>query len=475
MTALLAQQPPNPYLGSVSKGTVTAEPVKLSVSDAVQRALATNLGLLLQEENEASAHGARLRALADLLPNLSGSLRESRQVINLEAYGFPAPDPIVGPFNVFDARVSVSQPLIDLSAFNEAKAASFRLQAEKYGIRTARDLVVLVAVNLYLETVTAASRVESARAQQDTADTLLTQAQDLKNAGIVAGIDVLRAQVQAQTQRQRVIAAENEFQKAQLQLERATGIPVGQPLVLTEAMPYEPLPAPTVESSVQRALETRADYLEAKSRVEAAQATRRAALGALLPSLRLDADWGAIGQTVSAAHNTYAIAATVRVPIFDAGRTRARRIESESELRQREAELAELRGRIEYEVRASLLDLTAADQQVQAARTNTELAAQQLQQARDRFAAGVAGNLELTQAQEAVATASESYIAALYAHNLAKASLARALGIAESAVTQYLGGPGGTALHSPNDGGPALHIPSVGGPALRSPGEGGRQ
>jgi len=178
-TALLAQQSANPYLGSVSKGTVTAEPLKLSAADAVQRALQTNLGLLLQQEDEATAASARVRALADLLPNLAGSLRESRQVINLEAYGFPAPDPIVGPFNVFDARVGVSQPVIDISAFNEAKAASFRQQAAKYGIRSSRDLVVLVAVNLYLETVAAGSRVTAARAQQETAQALLTQAQDL--------------------------------------------------------------------------------------------------------------------------------------------------------------------------------------------------------------------------------------------------------------------------------------------------------
>jgi outer membrane protein TolC len=144
------------------------------------------------------------------------------------------------------------------------------------------------------------------------------------------------------------------------------------------------------------------------------------------------------------------LAAIVRVPIFDGGRTAARRIEAQSDVRRREAELAELRGRIEYEVRAALLDLTAADQQVLAAKTNVDLANQQLQQARDRFTAGVAGNLELTQAQEAVAAASETYISALYAHNLAKASLARSLGIAETAITTYLGGP---VLRSPREGG----------------------
>jgi outer membrane protein TolC len=134
------------------------------------------------------------------------------------------------------------------------------------------------------------------------------------------------------------------------------------------------------------------------------------------------------------------MAANVRIPIFDAGRTTARRIEASSLVRQREAELADLQGRVEFDVRSAVLDLRAAEQQLQVAQTNVQLANDELTQARDRFAAGVANNLEVTQAQESVATASENYIAALYSHNLAKASLARSLGIAESAVMSYLGG-----------------------------------
>ena len=263
LTALLAQEPQqnasNPFLGSITKGAVTAEPLTLSAADAVKRALDTNLGLLLQEESETTAHGAHWRALADLLPNVSAIMRESRQVINLEAYGFPAPDPIVGPFNVFDTRVAVSQPVIDLAALNEKRAADAREKAAKYGVRSARDLVVLVAVNLYLETVTAASRVEAAHAQEQTAQTLLTQAQDLKTSGLVAGIDVLRAQVQAQTQRQRVIAAENAYEKAKLQLTRAIGLPVGQPIVLTDKITYAALPIPPVEDVLAKAFDSRAD------------------------------------------------------------------------------------------------------------------------------------------------------------------------------------------------------------------------
>jgi outer membrane protein TolC len=434
------QAPTNPFLGSVTKGQATTEPLALSVKDAVQRALQANLGLLLEEEAATTAHGARWRALADLLPNVSGTLGARRQVINLEAFGFQVQPSIVGPFNVFDTRVFLSQPVIDFAALNDARAASLNEEAAKYGVKTARDLVVLVAVNLYLETVATASRVEMTHAQRQTAEALLTQAQDLKNAGVVAGIDVLRAQVQLQTQRQRVIAAENDYEKAKLQLARAIGLPIAQPVTLTDKIPYAAMPIPPVEQVLSSAFESRADYLAAKSRAEAARASQRAATASLFPSLHIDADYGAIGETLGTAHGTYTLAATVRVPIFEGGRVTARRIETSSTLRQREAELADFRGRIEFEVRSALLDLRSADQQVQAAQTNMQLAGDELAQARDRFAAGVASNLEVTQAQEAVATASETYIEALYSHNLAKASLARSLGIAESAVGAYLGG-----------------------------------
>lgn len=430
----------NPFLGSVPAGEVTSTALPLSLRDAVTRALQHNLGLLLQEEAVNTAHGARWRALTDLLPNTFAAVGGSRQVINLEAYGFPAPDPIVGPFNVFDARVYLSQPILDLHALNAERAASASERAEKHGIRTARDLVTLVAVNLYLQTVSAASRVEAARAQQDTADVLQRQAADLKSSGLVAGIDVLRAQVQVQNQRQRLIVAENEFERSKLELARAIGLPVAQPITLTDTIPFAPMPDVNLDTAITHALEQRADYLAAQERVKAAEASVAAAHGSLLPSVRADADWGTIGQTFSNSHPTYRIAANVRIPIFEAGRATERNITAAAELARRQSELGDFKQRIEFEVRSAVLDLRAAGQRLEAAQTNVTLANQELTQARDRFAAGVASNIEVSQAQDSVAAASDNYISALYAHNLAKAMLARAVGTAESSVMTFLGG-----------------------------------
>ena len=397
--AASAQTPSNPFLGSAPPpGPPSPQPVALSLRDVVTRGLQYNLGLLLQESSSTQARGARWHALEDLLPNLSSTLSEQRTVINLAVYGFKTDPSIIGPFNIFDARVALSQPLVDLRAFNDYRAAALNERAEARGIKSARDLVVLVAVNLYLEAVTAASRIDVVRAQQETAQALFQQASDLKASGLVAGVDVLRAQVQIQNQRQRSIVAHNEFEKAKLQLARAIGL------------------------------------------LAAAEATRRAAGADLLPTLHLDANYGTIGQSTSDSHPTYTVGATVRVPLFEAGRAQAKRAEGDALLQRRRSELENVKGQIDLEVRSSLLDVQAASQQLEAAQTTVTLANQELEQARDRFAAGVVSNIEVTQAQETVAAASESYLDALYAHNIAKASLARAVGIAETAVMQYLGG-----------------------------------
>ncbi|HVG85186.1 MAG TPA: TolC family protein [Vicinamibacterales bacterium] len=428
------------FRGSVPQGTASAEPLALSFKETLDRGLQFNLGLLLQEETQRAAHGARWTALADLLPNLKGSVSERRQVINLEAFGFPAPDPIVGPFNVFDARIGLSQRLIDLAALNEARAASLDEKVQLSGIRSARELVVLVTVNLYLEAISASSRIDVARAQLETANVLQRQASNLKTSGLVAGIDVLRAEAQVQRQRQRLIVAENDFEKAKLRLGRSIGLPPGQRILLTDTIPFAPLDAIPLEQAIQNAYVHRADYLAAADRVAAAEARAKAASAERLPSLSLDADYGTIGQTVSNAHPTYTVAATLRVPIFEGGRVKGRTIEADAELRQQRAVYDDLRARIDTEVRSAFLDVNAAAQQVDTAQTTVGLATQELAQARDRFAAGVSDTIEVTRAQESLARASEDRIDALYQHNVAKAVLARAVGIAEEAVLAFASG-----------------------------------
>jgi len=174
--------------------------------------------------------------------------------------------------------------------------------------------------------------------------------------------------------------------------------------------------------------------------VLAAEAARRAIVGEGLPSVRVNADYGAIGLTPGDARSTFAVTGAVNVPIFQGGRTRGRLLEAEADLRVRKSEAEDLKAGIYYDVRSAFLDLQATDEQLQVATRARELAAQQLAQARDRFSAGVADNIEVIQAQEAVALSAEQYIAALYGYGSAKGLLAAEVGGAEEALRQYLGG-----------------------------------
>jgi outer membrane protein TolC len=427
----------------VPSGTLSAEPLSLGVAEVIRRALAHNLGVLLAEESVARAGGTRREALSALLPSVGARTSAVRQKTNLEAFGFPlGPDfpRVVGPFNVFDARVFLSQTVFDWNAINEAKAESHALAAERHSYRGARDLVVLVAANLYLQALATAARAESARAQFATAETLYNQAVDLRQNGIVAGIDVVRADVRMSTERQRVTAAENEAQKAKLQLARVIGLPVGQEFTVVNTLPEVPVPEMTLDEALARAYRDRPDYLAAQERVQAAEATRQAARGEALPSLHVTADYGAIGLTFPTALPTFRVAGELNVPIFQGGRVQGAVAVADAELRQRRAEADDLRAEIYYDIRTAFLDLRATEEELQTATRARSLADQQLTQSRDRFAAGVANNVEVVQAQEAVALANELFISAAYGYNVSKAVLARSLGTAEEAVAKYLGG-----------------------------------
>lgn len=435
--------PTSPFWGGVPTGTPTAQPLALSLYDALHRALDHNLGVLSAEDAVDRASGARRMALAELLPNVRGAVSETERKTSLEAFGFPlGPEfpRVVGPYDVFEARVFLRQSVLDFRAINSAKAEGFRLSAAKFSYRSARDLIVLVAANLYLEAVAAGARVEAARAQLDTARALHNQALDLKTAGTVAGIDVLRAEVRVSLEQQRTTAAANTFEKARLRLARMIGLPLRQEFTLAPTLPEVPLPPSSLEEVVAQAYERRPDFLAAQQRVKAAEAEVGSARAGFFPSLEVAGDYGVIGLSVGSSLPTFSVAGQVNVPLFEGGRTHGRTAQARADLAQRRAELEDLRASIYYNARTAFLDLRAAEEQLQTATRARQLADLQLTQARDRFAAGVANNLEVVQAQEAVAAATEGSIAALYDLNIAKALVLGSPGSLEEAIEKYLGG-----------------------------------
>jgi outer membrane protein TolC len=433
----------NPFLGGVVTGRATPGVVPLSLSEAIARGLKQNLGVVLGQQGIESATGSRWTALGGLLPTITGRVTPQREILNLAAFGFPVPpgtSPLVGPFNVIDARVFVSQTVFDWSAIQAAHAGSESVSAARFTYKDARDTVVSTVATLYLQAVTGASQIEAAQAQVATSQALYNRAVDMKKSGVVPAIEVLRAQVQLQAQQQRLIFFQNEFAKEKLTLARAIGLPLAQQFDLTDSVPYRAVQPMSLEDALEQAYRSRSDLQAARALVRAAEDTRAAAQGLALPSVHVNADTGYIGQTIGTAKGTYTVAAGVRVPILQGGVVRGRVLQAAAALEQQRAQLEDLRTRVDFEVRTAFLDLRAADDRVKVAQGALDLSKEQLDQAQDRFAAGIASNIEVVQAQEAVATASDNYLSSLYAHNVAKISLARALGVAEADAGHILGG-----------------------------------
>jgi outer membrane protein TolC len=281
--------------------------------------------------------------------------------------------------------------------------------------------------------------VASAQAQLETARALLQQTTDQRKAGLLAQIDVNRAQVQSETQEQRVDTLKNDLAKQKINLARLTGLPPTDAYEIVDRVPFSAGPSLSLEEALTQAMADRADLKSADAQVKAAEKSKAAAKSERLPSVALSADYGAIGVNPSQSHGTFTVTGSLKVPIWTSGKIEGDIEQADAALEQRRAELEDERGRIESDVRNAFLDLQAAARQVHLAESNEAVTRQNLDLTRQRFQAGITDSVEVTQAQEAVAGAELDYISAVFAHNLAKLSLARAVGKAEDRYAGYLG------------------------------------
>jgi outer membrane protein TolC len=435
-----------PYAGSTSSVAKLPFSGRLSLREAVDRAIEFNLGAVGLNEAVRQSRGQTKIARSALLPNINANLSETVQQTNLRALGlrFGSPVPgfsvptIVGPFNYFDLRASLSQTVFDLTARNNYRATKELERANELSVADARDLIVLAVGGTYLQVIAAKSRIDAARAQLTTAEALFKQASEQRAAGVVAQTDLNRSQIQLLTQQQRLVSLENDYSKLKIALARLTGLPPNERYEVSDAVPFAEAPPLSFDEALRQAFEQRSDLKAAQSQIDAAEKARAAARAERLPSFAMRADYGVIGTNPAQSHGTFSVAGMVRIPIWQGGRTEGETEVAEAALAQRRAELEDVKGRIESEVRNAYFDLQAAASQVEVARKNIQVATQNLDLTRQRFDAGVSDNVEVVQSQEAVSTANTDYINSVFAHNLAKLSLARAIGRAAEALPQFL-------------------------------------
>ncbi len=429
------------FQGSVAGGQVSAQPINLTLDDAIQRGLKANLGIILSGTQTEAARGQRLSELQGLLPSVDFKANETVMQTDLAAEGLRIPGfpTIIGPFGFTDLRAALSWSPVQLTSLHNYLAARHNFAAAQLSEQDAHDLVVLTVGNAYLLGLADESRVSSVEAQVATAKVSLDQAVANHEAGTAPMLDELRARVDYQSLEQQLIVARNALEKDKLALARAIGLPLAQQFNLSEKEPYAAFDQTDVDKAIHEAQANRKDLAALVEQTEMAEEQRKAATAERLPTLEINGDYGDIGVNVNNSHGTVDASATMSVPVFKEFALRGDAQVAQAQLDTARAQQSDKSAQIDADVRDALLDIAAAQKQVEVAHSSVALAEEALKEAQERYANGVSDNLAVSQAQQSVAQANDQYVTSLYRDNVAKLNLARALGDAKN-YKSYLGG-----------------------------------
>jgi len=424
--------------------TATAQqpaPYLLTLQDAIQKALQANLSVLAAGTRVEEAEGTRMRRLsAALLPRVSAQAYANYQNHDLQAQGlsFPGLPKVVGPLSNYDFRVYAQQNVIDLASYRGFKASERALDAGKMDYRDARDLIVRAIAALYLNAQSAEARVDAAQSRVTDSSALYKLAKDKHDVGTATGVDVLRAQVQLDNDRQALLIARNQLKRSLLELARNMGMSPATPLELAEPLNYRALQQPEIETLAPAALLARADYLSLASQRAGLVEQQRASRARFYPKLSVNGNFGEIGRSINSVQSTGLLQGQIDFTLFDRDRNGEAQ-ELASRVKRIDDQIADLRRGIEEDIRDALLNLDSANEQVAVAREGEELARRELQMAQDRFQSGTANNVEVITAQDELARAEENYILAVSSHVDAKFALARAMGDTETNIAKFMG------------------------------------
>jgi len=415
--------------------------LSLTLKRAVQIAIAPegNAQMQIIGETLKQAEARSAQARAALLPDVSSSLAYRNQTTNLRAFGlgfnfqtipgstfsFPS---LVGPYDIIDARISGSQSVFDIGSIRRLQSAHAGASAARSDVQSTEERVAAQVARAYLSAIRADADVETARANIALSQAVLNQAENQKGAGTGTGIEITRARVQLTNDQQRLLVAENARHRTYLQLLRVMNMPLTVELDLTDKLGYVPADAVTLENARAQALAERPDFKAQQERENGVRLSANATKLERVPSVSILGDYGIITSHIDNGLPTRMVGVSVRIPIFDGGRMDARRGEAASQYRAESVKTRELREQIELDVRLALDALHSAEEQIRVARDGLQLSENELAQARRRYEAGVAFNLEVTDAQTRLERARDNQTEALYNYNLARIDLEQAMG-----------------------------------------------
>ncbi len=421
----------------------SADTLHLTLQQSVALALKQNptqqIAVLTAAESVQDKNISR----SDLLPQASMHLADSANRLNLQSefggkplvpeFQFPGH---IGPYQIFSVGPNFGSSILDLSLWKNYQASRSAVDASQANSLSTREQVILLVVSQYIGTLRAVANVEASKSRVDLAQALYDQAADLQKEGVGTGIDTLRANVELQNEKQRLIEAENDRDASLFGLSKLLNLDPRQKIMLADSLGFFETPQPEVESSIDSALASRQEWKALLAQEKEVHYQRQASQFSRLPSLRFDGDWAELGTSANTIIPTYQYQASVNFLLFTSGRIHAEIVKANLEVQKLQQQKADLRNQIALDVKTSLLNLDSARSEVQVANLGVDLAKEEVSQARDRFKAGVANNIEVISAQDSLARANDNQIEALYRFNQARADFARSVGQMEKTYSK---------------------------------------
>jgi outer membrane protein TolC len=415
--------------------------MRLTLDQAVALALKQNTTAQIAVLSAAQSRQDQKIALSELLPQAQLGMTEEWQRANILAQfggmkvfpGFPAH---VGPYSIFSAGPSFDGPVFDLTLFRRYQASRSAANASRADSLSTREQVILLVVSQYIGTLRSMADVQASQSRVDLAQALYNQAADLQKEGVGTGIDTLRANVELQNESQRLLEAQAARETSLFGLSRLLNLDPRQQIELGDSLSFFDTPQPDVDASIEEGLAARHEWQSLEEQIRAAENQKKAASDLRLPSVRFSGNWTQLGTEPSSVIPTYTYAGTVSVPLFTGGRIRAETVRADLDIQKLQQQQADLRNQIALDVKTALINLDSARSQVRVANLGVQLSREEVDQAGDRFKAGVANNIEVIQAQDSLARANDNQIAALYRFNQARADLARSVGQMEKVYSK---------------------------------------
>jgi len=410
-------------------------PPNLSLGQALEIALVNNSVLHEAQARLAQSSGRYEQARSVLLPQVDLRARQGYLTINLQGIGIdlPATPAVIGPFGSMDARVSLTQDIVNIAGIRAWQSYSARRDSSRLLVENAREVVTLNVIGAYLQALQAKSLRDTLMEQGRLATELYTMTTDRLDQGVSSSLDANRAKQQVNSLEQQRQEAEQSYVEAKLNLARILQTNVTQDFEVSDAAAYGSGDTMDRQATVQAALAARADYRAAEAEVRAARLAVNSVEATRLPKLRMIFGDGQSGNSPVHNVNTYNLQGALEVPIFSGGRIRGEINEAQGRLREAVAALEQNRAQVEADVLTAMSGVEWALKQLQTSAENVALSRQEVDLTRTRFVQGVSDNTEVVNAQDRLTRADDARIRALYTLGLARANLARAVGGAERA------------------------------------------